>query len=197
MGNSSNSDKKIQVLILGLEQTGKSTLLKRIVDAARATREEFQIETTNGFNYVNRTLSNGNVFNIWDLGGDKVNKDFWPIFYRTLNVKLVIYVIELTEQETILTSLQDLVILMNEESLKEANFYIIFNCIMPKTQDFKESDFKKKVELIISRIKEYPIFRFNERLRYLIIDIKKSTFSDSQIDSILNFAIEESNNKSY
>ena len=196
MGNSSNSDKKIQVLILGLEQTGKSTLLKRIVDAARATREEFQIETTNGFNYVNRTLSNGNVFNIWDLGGDKVNKDFWPIFYRTLNVKLVIYVIELTEQETILTSLQDLVILMNEESLKEANFYIIFNCIMPKTQDFKESDFKKKVELIISRIKEYPIFRFNERLRYLIIDIKKSTFSDSQIDSILNFAIEESNNKS-
>ena len=81
MGNSSNSDKKIQVLILGLEQTGKSTLLKRIVDAARATREEFQIETTNGFNYVNRTLSNGNVFNIWDLGGDKVNKDFWPIFY--------------------------------------------------------------------------------------------------------------------
>ena len=197
MGNSSNSDKKIQVLILGLEQTGKSTLLKRIVDAARATREEFQIETTNGFNYVNRTLSNGNVFNIWDLGGDKVNKDFWPIFYRTLNVKLVIYVIELTEQETILTSLQDLVILMNEESLKEANFYIIFNCIMPKTQDFKESDFKKKVELIISRIKEYPIFRFNERLRYLIIDIKKSTFSDSQIDSILNFAIEESNNKSF
>ena len=197
MGNSSNSDKKIQVLILGLEQTGKSTLLKRIVDAARATREEFQIETTNGFNYVNRTLSNGNVFNIWDLGGDKVNKDFWPIFYRTLNVKLVIYVIELTEQETILTSLQDLVILMNEESLKEANFYIIFNCIMPKTQDFKESDFKKKVELIISRIKEYPICRFNERLRYLIIDIKKSTFSDSQIDSILNFAIEESNNKSY
>ena len=197
MGNSSNSDKKIQVLILGLEQTGKSTLLKRIVDAARATREEFQIETTNGFNYVNRTLSNGNVFNIWDLGGDKVNKDFWPIFYRTLNVKLVIYVIELTEQETILTSLQDLVILMNEESLQEADVYIIFNCIMPKTQDFKESDFKKKVELIISRIKEYPIFRFNERLRYLIIDIKKSTFSDSQIDSILNFAIEESNNKSY
>ena len=196
MGNSSNSDKKIQVLILGLEQTGKSTLLKRIVDAARATREEFQIETTNGFNYVNRTLSNGNVFNIWDLGGDKVNKDFWPIFYRTLNVKLVIYVIELTEQETILTSLQDLVILMNEESLKEANFYIIFNCIMPKTQDFKESDFKKKVELIISRIKEYPIFRFNERLRYLIIDIKKSTFSDSQIDSILNFAIEENNKSS-
>ena len=196
MGNSSNSDKKIQVLILGLEQSGKSTLLKRIVDAARATREEFQIETTNGFNYVNRTINNGNVFNIWDLGGDKVNKDFWPIFYRTLNVKLVIYVIELTEQETILTSLQDLVILMNEESLKEANFYIIFNCIMPKTQDFKESDFKKKVELIISRIKEYPIFRFNERLKYLIIDIKKSTFSDSQIDSILNFAIEE-NHKSY
>ena len=196
MGNSSNSDKKIQVLILGLEQTGKSTLLKRIVDAARATREEFQIETTNGFNYVNRTLSNGNVFNIWDLGGDKVNKDFWPIFYRTLNVKLVIYVIELTEQETILTSLQDLVILMNEESLKESNFYLIFNCIMPKNQDFKENDFKKKVELIITRMKEYPIFRFNERLRYLIIDIKKSTFSDSQIDSILNFAIEE-NHKSY
>ena len=197
MGNSSNSDKKIQVLILGLEQSGKSTLLKRIVDAARATREEFQIETTNGFNYVNRTLSNGNVFNIWDLGGDKVNKDFWPIFYRTLNVKLIIYVIELTEQDTMLSSLQNLVILMNEESLKESKFYIIFNCIMPNNQDFKESDFKKKVELIISRIKEYPIFRFNERLRYLIIDIKKSTFSDSQIDSILNFAIEESNNKSY
>ena len=196
MGNSSNSDKKIQVLIIGLEQTGKSTLLKRIVDAARATREEFQIETTNGFNYVNRTLSNGNVFNIWDLGGDKVNKDFWPIFYRTLNVKLIIYVIELTEQDTMLSSLQNLVILMNEESLKESKFYIIFNCIMPNNQDFKESDLKKKVELIISRVKEYPIFRFNERLKYLIIDIKKSTFSDSQIDSILNFAIEENNKSS-
>ena len=196
MGNSSNSDKKIQVLILGLEQSGKSTLLKRIVDAARATREEFQIETTNGFNYVNRTINNGNVFNIWDLGGDKVNKDFWPIFYRTLNVKLIIYVIELTEQDTMLSSLQNLIILMNEESLKESKFYIIFNCIMPNNQDFKESDFKKKVELIISRVKEYPIFRFNERLKYLIIDIKKSTFSDSQIDSILNFAIEENNKSS-
>ena len=95
-----------------------------------------------------------------------------------------------------LSSLQNLVILMNEESLKESKFYIIFNCIMPNNQDFKESDFKKKVELIISRVKEYPIFRFNERLKYLIIDIKKSTFSDSQIDSILNFAIEENNKSS-
>ena len=195
MGTSTSLSKRIQVIILGLDQTGKSTLLKRMVDSVRSIREDFQMESTNGFNYINLTIT-GNAYSIWDLGGDKVNKDFWPIFYRTLNVKLVIYVIELTEQDTMLSSLQNLVILMNEESLKESKFYIIFNCIMPKTQDFKESDFKKKVELIISRIKEYPIFRFNERLRYLIIDIKKSTFSDSQIDSILNFAIEENNKSS-
>ena len=195
MGTSTSLSKRIQVIILGLDQTGKSTLLKRMVDSVRSIREDFQMESTNGFNYINLTIT-GNAYSIWDLGGDKVNKDFWPIFYRTLNVKLIIYVIELTEQDTMLSSLQNLIILMNEESLKESKFYIIFNCIMPNNQDFKESDFKKKVELIISRVKEYPIFRFNERLKYLIIDIKKSTFSDSQIDSILNFAIEENNKSS-
>ena len=152
MGTSTSLSKRIQVIILGLDQTGKSTLLKRMVDSVRSIREDFQMESTNGFNYINLTIT-GNAYSIWDLGGDKVNKDFWNIFYRTLNIKLVIYVIELTE-ENILPNLQELIILMNEESLKESRFYVIFNCFMKPGQTFVKDDYTKKAKLIVSRIKE-------------------------------------------
>ena len=186
MGTSTSLSKRIQVIILGLDQTGKSTLLKRMVDSVRSIREDFQMESTNGFNYINLTIT-GNAYSIWDLGGDKVNKDFWPIFYRTLNVKLVIYVIELTE-ENILPNLQELIILMNEESLKESRFYVIFNCFMKPGQTFVKDDHTKKVKLIVSRIKEYPIYRINERFQYDIIDLHKSTFTESDVDSILSYS---------
>ena len=75
MGTSTSLSKRIQVIILGLDQTGKSTLLKRMVDSVRSIREDFQMESTNGFNYINLTIT-GNAYSIWDLGGDKVNKDF-------------------------------------------------------------------------------------------------------------------------
>lgn len=190
MGSSSSLSKRIQVIILGLEQTGKSTLLKRMVDSIRSIREDFQIESTNGFNYVNLSIS-GNAYSIWDLGGDKVNKDFWNIFYRTLLVKLVIYVIDLTEDSNILPNLEQLIVLMNEESLKESKFYLIFNCFMKPGENFVKDNYIKRVELIITRIKEYKIYRINERFKYEIIDFHKSTFSESDVDAILSFSFKD------
>ena len=80
---------------------------------------------------------------------------------------------------------------MNEESLKESRFYVIFNCFMKPGQTFVKDDYTKKAKLIVSRIKEYPIYRINERFQYDIIDLHKSTFTESDVDSILSYSFKD------
>ena len=48
MGSMNGTVKANEVLLLGLEQTGKTTFLKRLLDSSLDTKEDVQVEKTDG-----------------------------------------------------------------------------------------------------------------------------------------------------
>ena len=57
------SDKEIRILLLGLDNAGKTTILKRL-----ATEDITETKPTQGFN-IKTIQTAGFKMNVWDIGG--------------------------------------------------------------------------------------------------------------------------------
>jgi ADP-ribosylation factor-like protein 3 len=69
------SGKDAKILILGLDNAGKTTILKNL-----SQEEVTSTEPTKGFNV--KTLSHDAFkLNVWDLGGQKEIRDFWTYYF--------------------------------------------------------------------------------------------------------------------
>ncbi|KAI8908158.1 ADP-ribosylation factor family-domain-containing protein [Powellomyces hirtus] len=69
-------EKEIRLLILGLDNAGKTTILKRING-----EDISSISPTLGFNI--KTLAyNGYKLNIWDVGGQKSIRSYWRNYFE-------------------------------------------------------------------------------------------------------------------
>ncbi|KAJ3009996.1 ADP-ribosylation factor-like protein 2 [Thoreauomyces humboldtii] len=69
-------EKEIRLLMLGLDNAGKTTILKRINGEDIST-----ISPTLGFNI--KTLAyNGYKLNIWDVGGQKSIRSYWRNYFE-------------------------------------------------------------------------------------------------------------------
>ena len=58
-------DKELRILLLGLDNAGKTTLLKQL-----ASEETKNITPTQGFN-IKSVQSEGFKLNVWDIGGQR------------------------------------------------------------------------------------------------------------------------------
>lgn len=189
MGSVTLNTKNSQVLLLGLEDTGKTTFLKRVVETIKPNKEDSTIEPTFGFNFASLTISTVN-FDIWDLGGDQITRDFWSTFYRTLKINLVIFFIDITNPAYLESSLKELLRIINEEELKLAKFYIIFNCFLPNNTVFDDNVaeyYKDEAEFVLKQLKEYPIHEYEARVDWDIIDIKKANFTEALLGKYFNY----------
>ncbi|KHJ36048.1 putative adp-ribosylation factor-like protein 1 [Erysiphe necator] len=83
------SKKEIRILILGLDNAGKTTLLYRL-----KIGEVVTTIPTIGFNVESITFKNLN-FNVWDLGGQTSIRPYWRCYYS--NTAAVIFVIDSTD----------------------------------------------------------------------------------------------------
>ena len=62
------NDRKVRVVVLGLENSGKTTIIKRLTD-----EDVEHITPTQGFNI--KSLEKGDIeMNIWDVGGNDWSK---------------------------------------------------------------------------------------------------------------------------
>lgn len=190
MGGSAEGEENHQVLVLGLEQTGKTTFVKKVLETKLSTKEELRLDSTNGFNFVTVNLFNKN-FDIWDLGGDRICRKFWPTYYRTLKIDIVIYIIDIKNHETYEETSKELLKLFNEEELKRARFFIIFNCFLKENEQLDDREYKINKENAIKLLNIIGDLPINDRTRrlprnnsdsgrpyYDIIDIKKNNFND-------------------
>ncbi len=67
--------KKLRLVVLGLDNSGKTTILKSFL------KEEIQSVTpTQGFN-IKTLQQDGLDFNVWDLGGQKAIRKHWENYY--------------------------------------------------------------------------------------------------------------------
>ncbi|KAH7038224.1 ADP-ribosylation factor family protein [Microdochium trichocladiopsis] len=113
------SKKEIRILILGLDNAGKTTLLYRL-----KIGEVVTTIPTIGFNVESVTYKNLN-FNVWDLGGQTSIRPYWRCYYA--NTAAVIFVVDSTDIERLQTAAEELGAMLNEEELKDAALLVFAN----------------------------------------------------------------------
>ncbi|CZR59093.1 probable ARL1-ADP-ribosylation factor [Phialocephala subalpina] len=129
------SKKEIRILILGLDNAGKTTLLYRL-----KIGEVVTTIPTIGFNVESVTYKNLN-FNVWvccsipplqtyltslqDLGGQTSIRPYWRCYYA--NTAAVIFVIDSTDIDRLGTASEELAAMLNEDELKDAALLVFAN----------------------------------------------------------------------
>ncbi|PHH63235.1 hypothetical protein CDD81_6187 [Ophiocordyceps australis] len=111
--------KEIRILILGLDNAGKTTLLYRL-----KLGEVVTTIPTIGFNVESVSYKNLN-FNVWDLGGQTSIRPYWRCYYS--NTAAVIFVVDSTDLERLQTAAEELAAMLNEEELKDAALLVFAN----------------------------------------------------------------------
>lgn len=81
------NDKEAKILILGLDNAGKTTLLKLLSSDTPSTVEE----PTKGFN-VKTILKESFKLNVWDIGGQMELRKYWENYYD--NTDGLIFVVD-------------------------------------------------------------------------------------------------------
>ncbi len=69
------SDKEVSILLLGLDNAGKTTILKQL-----ANEDISSIMPTQGFN-IKSLLHEGFKLNVWDIGGQKTIRAYWRNYF--------------------------------------------------------------------------------------------------------------------
>lgn len=78
-----------KLLVLGLDNAGKTTLLKNL-----SQEEITNIEPTKGFN-VKTLVHDGFNLNVWDLGGQAEIRQYWDYYYEGCHGIVNLYKINL------------------------------------------------------------------------------------------------------
>uniref|UniRef100_A0A669PXE6 ADP-ribosylation factor-like protein 3 n=1 Tax=Phasianus colchicus TaxID=9054 RepID=A0A669PXE6_PHACC len=109
---------ELRIVLLGLDNAGKTTLLKCL-----ASEEVSTITPTQGFN-IKSVHSHGFKLNIWDIGGQRAVRPYWRKYLGSTD--LLIYVIDSADQKRVL-SWQELAELTEEESLMGVPLLVFAN----------------------------------------------------------------------
>jgi len=120
-------NKEARVLILGLDNAGKTTILYKLYapDQVRRTTP------TIGFN-VEYVHYNKIKFAVWDLGGQTNIRPYWRCYYA--NTHAIIYVVDSADSERMELAKKELMAMLAEEELKDSVLLVFAN-----KQDQKEA----------------------------------------------------------
>ncbi|KAK8807232.1 hypothetical protein WA158_003991 [Blastocystis sp. Blastoise] len=112
-------EKEIRILMLGLDNSGKTTILKRLCG-----EDINSISPTLGFNI--KTLEyDGYKLNIWDVGGQKTIRTYWRNYFEQTDG--VIWVIDSADKRRIDDCRKEFEHLVLEERLAGATVLLICN----------------------------------------------------------------------
>jgi len=114
-----SSDKEARILMLGLDNAGKTTILKKLSEEDIST-----IMPTQGFN-VKSLVHEGFKLNVWDIGGQKSIRPYWSNYFEASDA--LIYVIDSSDQRRLEESGGELRELLAEEKLANVPVLIFAN----------------------------------------------------------------------
>jgi ADP-ribosylation factor-like protein 1 len=117
--NSLFGSKEVRILILGLDNAGKTTILYRL-----QADEPIETIPTIGFNV--ETLQYKNIsFQVWDLGGQTSIRPYWRCYYP--NTDAIIFVVDSVDSDRFVTARSELMAMLQEEELKDAILLVFAN----------------------------------------------------------------------
>ena len=115
----STPSKEIRILLLGLDNAGKTTLLKHL-----ASEDYTSVTPTQGFN-IKTVQAKGLRLNIWDIGGQKSIRAYWNNYFE--NTDVLIYVIDSGDRKRLNETGFELSELLEEEKLAGVPVLIFAN----------------------------------------------------------------------
>ena len=114
-----NSKEKSKILVLGLDCAGKTSILK-----ALSSQKFEHLKPTEGFNI--KVLEIGGVkINIWDLGGQKVLRQYWSNYFEKTN--FIMYVVDSADEDWMEEAGKELKNLLEETELKDVPILVYAN----------------------------------------------------------------------
>ena len=129
-GLKSKNEKEKQIIVLGLDNSGKTTILKSMSNEDLST-----IKPTQGFNIKHMVSHYSNLtnlqtqgdfkLNMWDIGGQKAIRPYWQNYYD--NVNGIIYVVDSADEERLGENVEELNSLLSEEKLDKKALLVFAN----------------------------------------------------------------------
>ncbi|KAI5300435.1 hypothetical protein KEM56_002467 [Ascosphaera pollenicola] len=112
-------DKELRVLMLGLDNAGKTTIVKKIMNEDVTT-----VSPTLGF--IIKTIDwKGYKLNIWDVGGQKTLRSYWRNYFEKTDA--LIWVVDATDRLRVEDCARELAGLLLEERLGGASLLVLLN----------------------------------------------------------------------
>ena len=141
---------EVRVLVLGLDNAGKTTILYQL-----KLGEVVSTIPTIGFNVETVTYKNL-TFQVWDLGGQSSIRPYWRCYYQ--NTQAIIYVVDSTDTDRLDIAKQELHAMLAEEELKETKL-----CVFANKQDvagaLAEADISAALGLASLKSRTWTIFK--------------------------------------
>ncbi|KAJ4141572.1 ADP-ribosylation factor-like protein 2 [Fusarium equiseti] len=112
-------DKEMRILMLGLDNAGKTTIVKKLMGEDVNT-----VSPTLGF--IIKTIDyEGYKLNIWDVGGQKTLRSYWRNYFEKTDA--LIWVVDATDRLRIQDCRDELQGLLLEERLAGASLLVFAN----------------------------------------------------------------------
>mmetsp|Transcript_51674 Transcript_51674/g.59360 ORF Transcript_51674/g.59360 Transcript_51674/m.59360 type:complete len:179 (-) Transcript_51674:142-678(-) len=111
--------KEARILILGLDNAGKTCILKKLSE-----EDITHIMPTQGFNIKSLTQG-GFKLNVWDIGGQRAIRQYWRHYFGETDV--LIYVIDSADAKRVEESKAELNQLLEEDKLARVPLLVFAN----------------------------------------------------------------------
>mmetsp|Transcript_3032 Transcript_3032/g.4632 ORF Transcript_3032/g.4632 Transcript_3032/m.4632 type:complete len:186 (+) Transcript_3032:96-653(+) len=113
------TDQEARILVLGLDNSGKTTILKKLSD-----EDITHIMPTQGFN-IKSLMHEGFKLNVWDIGGQKSIRPYWRNYFDQTDA--LIYVIDSADRRRMEETGVELRQLLDEDRLQNTPLLIMAN----------------------------------------------------------------------
>ncbi|XP_065828263.1 ADP-ribosylation factor-like protein 3 [Oscarella lobularis] len=110
---------ELRILFLGLDNAGKTTILKSIAD-----EDITRITPTQGFN-IKSVVSGGFKLNVWDIGGQRKIRPYWRNYYD--NTDVLVYVVDSSDKKRFEETGVEFSELLDEEKLEKVPVLVFAN----------------------------------------------------------------------